>query len=347
MSSLTARTARRACITESATTRPMTWPMCCTVAVRKHGLVVPKGGQHLVAGHVLRQHHSHHAGQGQGGAGIHTVERAMGQYGDRRMGAARCQPARAGRHRQRPPPGERALRAGRLPRPYVRGAGQGGKPSLWSVEGFTARPDPGGSMVGASGRRRPVSIQPASTNCPARCGDSRRWRAGPRWAESPARAWFAAACYPGLAQRGRFAERRTGVAATPPQPMLARLHRVAICGVEVEPQAHGRDVVVKYHLEILHALSCSEEVGLRQMRTSNLSAGHRVVAAAGVQASSGSAARPAPGWPAPPGHQRDQQRARSRQWRTIGRIVAQRARVAHRAARRRGQSSARLGHMGR
>ncbi|MNU99252.1 hypothetical protein D3C71_893790 [compost metagenome] len=48
----------------------------------KNGLVVRKGGQQLVAGNVLRQHHAAHAGQGQGGAGIHAVQGAMRHRGE-------------------------------------------------------------------------------------------------------------------------------------------------------------------------------------------------------------------------------------------------------------------------
>ena len=72
--SLTCRAARRACITVSATTTPITWPMCCTVSQREHRLVVREVGQHRVAGDVARQHHVAHAGHGQRGAGVHAQQ---------------------------------------------------------------------------------------------------------------------------------------------------------------------------------------------------------------------------------------------------------------------------------
>ena len=95
---------------------------------RKHRLVVPECGQDLVAGHVGCQHHAPHTGQGQGGAGIHTVERAMGHGGEDGRGVERAlhlgqvvDVVRSARHL-----GAGAFVEVRLPHGSACGGGQGG-----------------------------------------------------------------------------------------------------------------------------------------------------------------------------------------------------------------------------
>ena len=58
---------------------------------REHGFVMHVGGQHGVAGDVLRQHHAADAGRGQGGGCIHAAQAAVGlrrEDGGRMQGAA-------------------------------------------------------------------------------------------------------------------------------------------------------------------------------------------------------------------------------------------------------------------
>jgi hypothetical protein len=313
MSSATARGAPARLHHVSATTRPMTWPMCSTVSMAKMGSSWAKAAR--------------------------TGSPGMSAPARRR--ARRAWPAR----RWRPRPSERPCATGEQDGGRVQRAAHLG--DVVDVGGGAGHLGAGAFVRAASCRRRcracglhgvgafmpgprhRVSIEvdwsgpgsPArsgAAGCPAPLpvgGLARMSEMGWNSAAAPAAASIRWRC-PGLPSRAASVWRaRAGVAATPPAPMDAP--DAPAFDVQVDGQADGRDVVVEALGNLVDPQLLLPARGSGTLIQASTSSGrHHVLAVAGVQRLPAAArgARPGAGSSAPRWRPARSARASSRRW---------------------------------